>query len=128
MATGTMQWVAIKLLFSSRAPVVIEGGRCQTSGVPVTAASPACCEEITMAKGSTMMDFLMMRSARRQPKTRGSWLYGAGPFALIVVTVFFLAKFDVPYGWKILIIVLVGFVVCPALVLLATVVSDRNRS
>lgn len=79
-----------------------------------------------MAKWATVMDFLAMGSARRQPRTRGSWLYAAGPMALIVATVFFVDEYDVPYGWQILIIVLVGVVVCPALVLLATVVLNRN--
>ncbi len=68
-----------------------------------------------------------MRSARHRPKTRGSWLYGAGPLVLVVATVFFLVKYHVPYGWAILTIALVGVVVCPALVLLATAMSDRNR-
>lgn len=79
-----------------------------------------------MANWTTVIDFLTMRTARRQPKTRGSWLYGAGPFALIVATVFLVHEYDVPYVWQILIIVLVGVVMCPALVLLATVVFDRN--
>ncbi len=72
------------------------------------------------------MDFLAMRSARRQPRTRGSWLYGAGPFVLILATGFIMNKYDVAYGWQILILVLVGVVVCPALVLLATVVFDQH--
>ncbi len=79
-----------------------------------------------MAKWTKVMDFLAMRSARHRPKTRASWLYGAGPFALIVATAFFLVESDLPYGWQILIIALVGVVVCPALVLLAAVLFDRN--
>lgn len=89
-----------------------------------------------MARGTTpappgarrvaVMDFLTMRRARDRPKTRGSWLYGAGPFALIVVTVFLLMSYHVPYGWQLLITALVAVLVCPALVLLATVLLDRT--
>ncbi|MEO7127076.1 MAG: hypothetical protein ABI382_08920 [Nakamurella sp.] len=80
-----------------------------------------------MAVHAAVMDFLAMRSARRQPKTRGSWLYGAGPFALIVATGVFMVGYDVPYWWAILVIVVEAVVVCPALVLLATVVFDRRE-
>lgn len=80
-----------------------------------------------MAKGTTVTDFLTMRSARRQPKSRGSWLYGAGPFGLTLATAIVVHKVDVPYVWQILIAVLVALVVCPAPVLLVTVVFDRNR-
>lgn len=79
-----------------------------------------------MARWTTVMDFVAMRSASRQPRTRGSWLYGAGPFALVVATVLLVIRLDVPFGWQILITIVVGVVVCPALVLLATVVFDRN--
>lgn len=90
-----------------------------------------------MARGTTpsppgarrvaVMDFLTMRRATDRPKTRGSWLYGAGTFALIVVTVLLLMIYHVPYGWQLLITALVAVVVCPALVFLATAVSDRIR-
>lgn len=83
-------------------------------------------EEATMASWATVLDFVSMRSARRQPKTRASWLYGAGPFALIVATLFFVEEMDLPYAWQVVIIVVVGVVVCPTLVLLATVVFDRT--
>jgi hypothetical protein len=71
------------------------------------------------------MDFLAMRSASRQPSARGSWLYGAGPFALIVATgrarirpALRVADPDHRLG---------GVVGCPALVLPATAVRQRGR-
>ncbi len=80
-----------------------------------------------MTRSTVVMDFLAMRSARRQPRRRGSWLYGAIPFALIVATAFLMRASDAPYGWQIVTIVLVGVVLCPALVLLAATVSDRRH-
>ena len=79
-----------------------------------------------MATWPPVTDFLAMRRARRQPKARGAWLCGAGPFALILATTFFLVGYDVPYWWAIVILVLEVAVVCPALVLLATVLLDRT--